>query len=110
MVFGSVQAATNAQVTITGQITSATCYLSVTKNNIDLGTCVSSISADSIINGSSKDFTLNLTNCSANYDSTASSSVPVSLYARGTALAANNNYFNNINGGTVGFKLTYCKY
>lgn len=107
MMFSSVQAATNAQVTITGQIAAATCDLSVTKNNIDLGTYVSStISANAVITGSSKDFTLNLTNCSADYDGTAQGAVPVSLYATGTALAADNNYFNNVDGGTVGVKLT----
>lgn len=108
MTFNSVQAATNAQVTITGKIAAATCDLSVTKNNIDLGTYVSSSvsTANTVITGSSKDFTLNLTNCSAGYDSTVSGAVPVSLYATGTALAANNNYFNNVDGGTVGVKLT----
>lgn len=108
MTFSSVQAATNAQVTITGQIAAATCDLSVTKNNIDLGTYVSSTinTADAVITGSSKDFTLNLTNCSTDYDGTAQGAVPVSLYATGTALAANNNYFNNVDGGTVGVKLT----
>ena len=107
MTFSSVQAATNAQVTITGQIAAATCDLSVTKSNIDLGTYVSAdITANDVIAGSSKDFTLNLSNCSAAYDSTDPDAVPVSLYATGTALATNNNYFNNIDGGTVGVKLT----
>lgn len=103
LIMGSTQAETNAQVTITGQISAATCDLNVTKNNIDLGTYVpTGIAANSVITGSSENFTLNLSGCTK----AVTGVVPVSLYAKGTALAANTNYFNNVDGATVGVKLT----
>ncbi|WP_255586242.1 fimbrial protein [Providencia sp. R33] len=102
----TAHAATDAQVTITGQIAAATCDLSVTKNNIDLGTYTSSsISTSGEIASSSQSFTLNLTNCTKAYDNTGGTASPVNLYAKGTALAANTAYFNNKDGGTVGVKL-----
>lgn len=106
LLMGAAQAATNAQVTITGQIAAATCDLNVTKNNIDLGTFVpTGILANSVITGSSENFTLNLSDCTHDYDTTLTGNA-VNLYAKGTALAANTAYFNNQNGATVGVKLT----
>ncbi|GKX61609.1 hypothetical protein SOASR032_01780 [Pragia fontium] len=103
MISCSTQAATNAQITITGQISSATCDLNVTQSNIDLGTVISGdVATAGAIASTSKDFTLNLTNCSADQ---GESSV-MSLFAKGTPLAANTSYFNNIDGGTVGVQLT----
>lgn len=96
----SAHAATDAQVTITGQIAAATCDLSVTKNSIDLGTYTSTgIVANSAITGSEQNFTLNLTNC------TADSTGQIDLWAKGTALGANNAYFNSKDAGTVGVQL-----
>ncbi|MEX6118870.1 fimbrial protein [Providencia hangzhouensis] len=107
LLMGAAQAATNAQITITGQIAAATCDLNVTKNNIDLGTFVpTGILANAVIAGSSENFTLNLSNCTKDYDSTAVGATAVNLYAKGTALAANTAYFNNKDGATVGVKLT----
>lgn len=103
MAVGTAQAATNAQVTITGQIAAATCDLNVTHSNIDLGTVISSdVTAAGPITSTSKDFTLNLSNCTQDGEE----STAVSLFSKGTALAVNTNYFNNIDGGTVGVQLT----
>lgn len=100
---GAAQAATNAQVTITGQIAAATCDLNVTQSNIDLGTVVSSdVATAGPIASTSKDFTLNLSNCTQDGEE----GTTVSLFSKGTALAANTNYFNNVDGGTVGVQLT----
>lgn len=106
LVAGIAQAATSAQVTITGQIAAATCDLAVTQSNIDLGTVISGdVTATGPINSTSRNFTLNLTACTAAQATTGSGSVP-SLFARGTAMAANTNYFNNVDGATVGVQLT----
>lgn len=103
MTVGTAQAATNAQVTITGQIAAATCDLNVTNSNIDLGTVISSdVTAAGPIVSTSKDFTLNLSNCSQDGEE----GTVVSMFSKGTALAVNTNYFNNIDGGTVGVQLT----
>ncbi|MBP9642108.1 MAG: type 1 fimbrial protein [Budvicia sp.] len=103
MSVGTAQAATNAQVTITGQIAAATCDLNVTNSNIDLGTVVSSdVTVAGPIATTSKDFTLNLSNCTQDGET----GTVVSMLSKGTALAANTNYFNNVDGGTVGVQLT----
>lgn len=99
---GAASAATNAQVTVSGQIASATCDLSVSNPNIDLGTYISAdIQAAGDITNSAKDFSLLLTNCSK--DQSAGS---VQLFAKGTALDANGDYFNNTAKATVGVKLS----
>lgn len=103
MSVGTAQAATNAQVTITGQIAAATCDLNVTNSNIDLGTVISSeVATAGAIASTSKDFTLSLSNCTQD----GKEGTAVSLFSKGTALAANTSYFNNIDGGTVGVQLT----
>ncbi|EOE0525437.1 fimbrial protein [Providencia stuartii] len=99
---GAASAGQNAEVNVSGQIAAATCDLSVSNPNIDLGTHISAdITAAGDIASSAKDFTLQLTNCSK--DQTGAS---VQLFAKGTALDANGDYFNNTANATVGVKLT----
>ncbi|QCJ69375.1 fimbrial protein [Providencia heimbachae] len=104
---GVAAAATSAQVNVTGQIAAATCDLNVTNSNIDLGTHISSdITTIGKITPSSHDFELRLSNCSKAFDGSAAGAAPVQLFAKGTALLANSDLFNNTVGGTVGVELT----
>lgn len=106
LVAGIAQASTSAQVTISGQIAAATCNLAVTQSNIDLGTVIpGDITTTGAIASTSRNFTLNLTACTAD-QATKEPGAVVSLIARGTAMAANTNYFNNVDGARVGVQLT----
>ncbi|NXZ90139.1 type 1 fimbrial protein [Serratia fonticola] len=103
---GIAQAATSAQVNITGQIAAATCDLAVTQSNIDLGSVISGdVTTTGAISSTGRNFTLNLTGCTAD-QATKEPGTVVSLTARGTAMAANSNYFNSVDGATVGVQLT----
>lgn len=102
---GAAMSATNAQVTVTGNIAAATCDLSVTNTNIDLGTFISSdIENVGTIAGSTHNFDMSLSNCSQEFD--GESGKFVQMYAKGTALAANTSLFNNVEKGTVGVAVT----
>lgn len=98
---GAASAAQNAQINVSGQIAAATCDLSVSNPNIDLGTHISADVVAGDIANSQKDFTLQLTNCSKDQTGTS-----VQLFAKGTALDANGDYFNTTANATVGVKLT----
>lgn len=102
---GAAMSATNAQVTVTGNIAAATCDLSVTNTNIDLGTFISSdIQTVGTIAGSTHNFDMSLSNCSKDFDADDGTKF-VQMYAKGTALAANTSLFNNIEKGTVGVEV-----
>lgn len=102
---GVAMSATNAQITVTGNIAAATCDLIVSNTGIDLGTFISSdIKAAGVIAGSTRAFDMSLSNCGKAFD--GKDGKFIQMHAKGTALATNTALFNSIDKGTVGVEVT----
>ncbi|HHQ6628229.1 fimbrial protein [Serratia fonticola] len=100
---GVAQAASNAQMTVTATVVAATCDVSVSNPNLDLGsysktsfTAVATPAAESI-----KNFTVGLSNCEA--PKTAGDTAY--LVVTGQTLGGNPNIFNN-SGTNTGIMLS----
>lgn len=94
---GVAQAASNGQITITANVVAATCDVSLSNPNLDLGnfskTAFTAVATP--VNGSIKSFTVGLSNCEAPMaDATAS------LIVSGQTLGGNPNIFNSTGTNT----------
>lgn len=90
---GSVHAASNAQMVITGNVVAATCDVSLSTSNLDLGNhtpAVFTVVAKPVPQ-SLKTFTLGLSNCQAPLAANDTANVTVS----GQTVAGNPNIFNS---------------
>lgn len=95
---GPAQAASNAEITITANVVAATCDVSISKSNLDLGNYSKTqfTTAATPIAGSVKTFTLDLSNCE---DPKAADSV-AGLTVTGQTLSGNTNIFNSTGTNT----------
>lgn len=87
-----VQAATNGQITITANVVAATCDVTLSTNNLDLGNYTPSqfISVAQPITSSVKNFTVGLSNC----DVPMAPGHTANLVVSGPTLGGNPNIFN----------------
>ncbi|SNY79859.1 fimbrial protein [Enterobacter sp. CC120223-11] len=95
---GSVQAKNNAQITITGNVEVATCDVSMSTNNLDLGNHSKAAFTDVAkpVTDSIKKFTIGLSNCEA--PQTAGDKA--NLLITGQTLGGNPNIFNSTGTNT----------
>lgn len=95
---GYANAATNAQITITANVVAATCDVSLSANNLDLGNFTpaqfSSVAVP--ITASVKKFTVGINNC----ETPKAASDTASLVISGQTLGGNSNMFNSTGTNT----------
>ncbi|MEY1424427.1 fimbrial protein [Morganella morganii] len=94
----------NATVTFTGAIANATCDVSASQKNVDLGTHAAQSVTDISNALSAENFNLNLTNCSD--DATDPEGVALHLSATGNTLEGNPNLFADTKASQIGVKLS----
>ncbi|WP_337262277.1 MULTISPECIES: fimbrial protein [unclassified Serratia (in: enterobacteria)] len=92
------QAASNAQITITGTVVAATCDVSLSTNNLDLGNYTPSqfTGVATPVPASQHPFTVGLSNC----ESPVAAGDTASLVVTGQTLGGNPNMFNNTGTNT----------
>ncbi|WP_025123102.1 MULTISPECIES: fimbrial protein [unclassified Serratia (in: enterobacteria)] len=97
-VAGGAQAASNAQITITGTVVAATCDVSLSTNNLDLGnyTPAQFTGVATPIPASQHPFTVGLSNC----QTPLAASDAAGLVVTGQTLAGNTNMFNTTGTNT----------
>ncbi|MGK8665343.1 fimbrial protein [Serratia marcescens] len=95
---GAVQASSNAQLTITANVVAATCDVSLSKSNLDLGNFPKSAfsTVATPVNGSVKTFTVGLSNC----ETPTAAGDTASLIVSGQTLGGNPNIFNSTETNT----------
>lgn len=95
---GITQAASNGQITITGNVVAATCDVSISTNNLDLGNfSKSSFTAVATpVSASIKQFTVGLSNC----ETPLTSGDTAGLIVTGQTLGGNPNIFNSTGTNT----------
>jgi major type 1 subunit fimbrin (pilin) len=93
-----VQAASNAQITITGNVVAATCDVSLSSNNLDLGNYTASqfTGVATPVAASQKSFTVGLNNC----QTPVAAGDTASLVVTGQTLGGNTNMFNTTGTNT----------
>ncbi|NCG54964.1 fimbrial protein [Serratia fonticola] len=95
---GNVQAASNAQITITANVTAVTCDVSLSTNNLDLGNWAPTAFPAAVatpITASQQTFTVGLSNCG-----TPAASKVAGLTVTGPTLGGNPNLFNSTGTNT----------
>ncbi|WP_024530071.1 fimbrial protein [Serratia fonticola] len=97
-VAGQAQAASNAQLTVTANVVAATCDISLSTNNLDLGNYTPSqfTGVATPIPASQKTFTVGLNNCQTPLAATNTANLVVS----GQTLGGNPNIFNSTGTNT----------
>ncbi|CAI1937276.1 TPA: fimbrial protein [Serratia fonticola] len=97
-VAGNVQAASNAQLTVTANVVAATCDVSLSTNNLDLGNFSPSqfTGVATPVPASQKTFTVGLSNCEAPIAAADQANLVIS----GQTLAGNPNLFNSTGTNT----------
>ncbi|HGM5491180.1 TPA: fimbrial protein [Serratia fonticola] len=97
-VAGNVQAASNAQMTITANVVAATCDVSLSTNNLDLGNFAPAqfTGVATPIPSSQKTFTVGLSNC----ETPLAAADKANLVISGQTLAGNPNLFNSTGTNT----------
>ncbi|KFK96374.1 MULTISPECIES: fimbrial protein [unclassified Serratia (in: enterobacteria)] len=97
-VAGNAQAATNAQLTVTANVVAATCDVSLSTNNLDLGNYAPSqfTGVATPIPSSQKTFTVGLNNCQV----PAQAADTANLVVSGQTLGGNPNLFNSTGTNT----------
>lgn len=97
-VAGGAQAASNAQITITGNVVAATCDVSLSTNNLDLGNYTPSefTGVATPVAASQHPFTVGLSNCQTPLAAGDTAGVVVT----GQTLAGNSNMFNSTSTNT----------
>ena len=97
-VASGAQAATNAQITITGNVVAATCDVSLSTNNLDLGNYTPSdfTGVATPISASQHPFTVGLSNC----QTPLAAGDTAGLVVSGQTLAGNANMFNSTGTNT----------
>jgi len=95
---GTAQAASNAQITITANVTQATCDVSLSTANLDLGnySVAQFTQVATPVTGSTKTFTVGLSNCEA----PSTQGDIAGLVISGQTLAGNTNIFNSTGTNT----------
>ncbi|VXC74184.1 MULTISPECIES: fimbrial protein [Serratia] len=95
---GGAQAASNAQITITGTVVAATCDVSLSTNNLDLGnhTPADFTAVATPIPASQKAFTVGVNNC----QTPLSAGDTANLVVSGQTLGGNPNMFNSTGTNT----------
>ncbi|AHM73957.1 fimbrial protein [Yersinia hibernica] len=95
---GVAQAASNAQMTITGNVVAATCDVSLSNASLDLGNYSKSAfsTVATPVAGSEKIFTVGLNNC----ETPAAAGDTASLIVTGQTLGGNPNIFNSTGTNT----------
>lgn len=95
---GVAQAASNAQITITANVVTATCDVSLSNPNLDLGSYSKSAftAVATPITGSVKNFTVGLSNC----ETPEKAGDKASLIVSGQTLGGNPNIFNGTGTNT----------
>ncbi|WP_145540514.1 fimbrial protein [Yersinia alsatica] len=95
---GNTQAATNAQLTVTANVVAATCDVSLSTNNLDLGNYSPKqfTGVATPIPASQKTFTVGLNNC----ETPAAAGDTASLVVSGQTLGGNPNLFNTTGTNT----------
>ena len=95
---GIAQAASNAEITITANVVAATCDVSLSTPNLDLGNYATAdfTAAMTPVAGSAKTFTVGLNNC----DTPTAAGDTAKLVVSGQTLAANPNIFNSTGTNT----------
>lgn len=95
---GGAQAASNAQITITGTVVAATCDVSLSTNNLDLGnyTPADFTAVATPIVASQKSFTVGINNC----QTPLASGDTANLVVTGQTLGGNPNIFNSTGTNT----------
>ncbi|KFK96917.1 MULTISPECIES: fimbrial protein [unclassified Serratia (in: enterobacteria)] len=90
---GNAQAASNAQITVTGTVVAATCDVSLSTNNLDLGNYTPSdfTTVATPVAASQKTFTVGINNC----QTPLSGGDTASLVVTGQTLGGNPNIFNS---------------
>lgn len=90
---GNAQAATNAQITITGNVVASTCDVSLSTNNLDLGNFTPSAftAVATPVEESKKMFTVGLSNC----EGPKQANDTANLVVTGQTLGGNPNIFNS---------------
>ncbi len=98
VVAGNVQAASNAQLTVTANVVAATCDVSLSTNNLELGNFAATqfIGVATPIPASQKTFTVGLNNCQAPVAAADTANLVVS----GQTLGGNPNLFNSTGTNT----------
>lgn len=94
----------NATVTFTGAIANATCDVSASQKNIDLGTHAAKSVTDIAVPLATKNFNLTLNNCSD--ASTDPLGVPLVVVTAGNSLAGYSDLFADTNATQIGVKLS----
>lgn len=97
-VAGGAQAASNAQITITGNVVAATCDVSLSSNNLDLGNYTAAQFTDvaTPVAASQKQFTVGINNCQVPLAAADTANVVVT----GQTLGGNPNMFNTTGTNT----------
>jgi major type 1 subunit fimbrin (pilin) len=92
------QAASNAQMTITGSVVAATCDVSLSTNNLDLGnvTPIEFTGVATPVSSSQKSFTIGVNNCQA----PVAAGDTANLLVTGQTLGGNTNMFNSTGTNT----------
>jgi major type 1 subunit fimbrin (pilin) len=95
---GNVQAASNAQLTVTANVVAATCDVSLSTNNLDLGNFAPSefTGVATPVPASQKTFTVGLSNC----ETPLAAKDTANLVISGQTLAGNPNLFNSTGTNT----------
>lgn len=95
---GGAQAASNGQITITGNVVASTCDVSMSTNNLDLGNHAPSAftSVATPVTASKKAFTVGINNCGT----PAAAGDTAGLLVTGQTLGGNANMFNSTGTNT----------